>query len=94
MSVFYCLTFKNPQPGEPGARIHFPIHSRPNVIPPSGNCKQFLFSFPQDLHLDSCWFLIMGHPLWLHDGSVIYSCYWAPPVESFRVWVPQDSWLY
>jgi hypothetical protein len=28
-------------------------------------------------------FVVMGSPLWRDDGSVVYSCCWAPPAQSF-----------
>jgi hypothetical protein len=30
-----------------------------------------------------CWFVDVGRPLWREDGSVIYSCYWVSPAQSF-----------
>jgi hypothetical protein len=50
--------------------------SRPiclGVRQPSGTCDQFFFSFPWQLSLDSCGFVIMGSP-------VLYSCCWTSPV--------------
>jgi hypothetical protein len=32
---------------------------------------------------DSCRFVDVGHPLWLEGGSVVYSCSWSLPVQSF-----------
>jgi hypothetical protein len=51
------------------------------VRPPSGTRGLFSFSF--SLKLDSCRFVIVGRPLWREGGSVIYSCCWASPPQSF-----------
>jgi hypothetical protein len=32
---------------------------------------------------DSCWFVHVGRPLWLVDGSVGYNCCWSSPAQSY-----------
>jgi hypothetical protein len=32
---------------------------------------------------DSCRFVDLGRPLWREDGSVVYSCCWPSPAQSF-----------
>jgi hypothetical protein len=49
----------------------------------SGTRDQFLISFSSKLSSDSCGFVVMGRPLWPEDGSVIYSCCWTSPTQSF-----------
>jgi hypothetical protein len=34
---------------------------------------------------DSCGFVDVWHPLWQEEGSVVYSCCWSSPVQSFLV---------
>jgi hypothetical protein len=48
-----------------------------------GPAINFSFQFHCN-YLDSCGFLIMWHPLWPKDMSVIYlsDCYWALPAQS------------
>jgi hypothetical protein len=41
------------------------------------------FFFSLKFSLDSCVFVIMGFPLWREDRSVIYSCFWVSPAQSF-----------
>jgi hypothetical protein len=48
----------------------------------SGTRNQFLFFFFQ-LSLDSLRIYDEGSPLWLEVGSVVFSCCWASPAQSF-----------
>jgi hypothetical protein len=32
---------------------------------------------------DSCWFVDVGRSLWREDGSIVYSCCWPSPAQSF-----------
>jgi hypothetical protein len=67
--------------------IDFPkseSRSRLDVRPPSGTRGQFFFSFSLKLSLDDSYrFVIVWRPLWREGGSVIYSCCWASPPQSF-----------
>jgi hypothetical protein len=49
----------------------------------SGTCDQILLSVRRCFS-ESCCLVCVGRPLWLEDGSVIYSynCFWALPVQS------------
>jgi hypothetical protein len=54
----------------------------PSVRPPSSTQEHF-FSYPGNSSLGSCWFLIMGCPLWQEERFIIYSCCWALPAQYF-----------
>jgi hypothetical protein len=86
-------------PRGPGPRFYIPNEQGDPVIlrstvsqpvcsgirPLSGNRDKLIFSFPWNLFLGSCWFLIMERPHWRENVSVTYSCCWCSPAQSFSV---------
>jgi hypothetical protein len=48
-----------------------------------GAQDELFFPFSSRLNLDSCGFVIMDRPLWREVASVVYSCCWASPAQSF-----------
>jgi hypothetical protein len=51
------------------------------------------FSFSSKFHSDICVFVILYHPLWREDGSVIFCTIASRPCQSSHSWVevPQNS---
>jgi hypothetical protein len=66
----------------------------PGIRTPSGICSKLFFHFMENIF--RCSVLLVGHPTWWEDGSVIYlyNCYCTLPALSLLGEVLQDLWPY
>jgi hypothetical protein len=55
----------------------------PGVRPSFGTRVQISHSLARKLSIDIWFVFIIRHSLWRENRSVIYSCYWVSPVQSF-----------